>query len=92
MDQEEEHSSVKKHRNKNCGQKKIVFGGPKENGARKASRKVMRAFGRMDFALAHHQRCQAVTIAKKGKGKDQKGMAKEGAYPQSGFATSENIR
>ena len=23
--------------NQNCGQKKIVFGGPKENGARKAS-------------------------------------------------------
>ena len=45
----EEHSSVKKHRIQNCGQKKIVFGAPKENEARKASRKAMRAFGRVGF-------------------------------------------
>ena len=49
-------------RNQNCGQKKIVLDGPKENEARKAFRKAMRAFGRVDFALAHHKRVQAVII------------------------------
>ena len=51
---------MKKHRIQNCGQKKTVFGGPKENEARKSSRKAMRAFGRVDFALAHQKRVQAV--------------------------------
>ena len=36
----EERSLVKnKHRNQNCGQKKIVLGGPKENEARMAFRR-----------------------------------------------------
>ena len=64
VDQEEpeEHSSVKKRRIQNCGQKKIVFGGPTEYEARKASRKAMRAFGRVDFALANQKRVQAVIL------------------------------
>ena len=38
----EEHSLVKsKHRNQNCGLKKIVLGGQKENEVRKALRKDM---------------------------------------------------
>ena len=41
---------------------KIVLVGPKENEARKAFRKAMRAFGRVDFAPAHHKRDQAVII------------------------------
>ena len=48
------------------------------NEARKASRKVMRAFGRVDFVLSHQIRGQAVIIThakerariKKGKAKD----------------------
>ena len=78
MDHEEpeERSLVKnKHRNQNCDQKKIVLGGPKENEARKAFRKAMKAFGKVDFALAHPRRVQAVifihtkarAIIKKGK-------------------------
>ena len=51
----EEQSSVKnRNRKQNCGQKKIVLVGSKENVARKALRRAMRAFGRVDFALAHH--------------------------------------
>ena len=53
---------MKKHKNQNCGQKKIVFSGPKENEARKDFRKAMRAFRRVDFALAHQKRSQAVII------------------------------
>ena len=50
----EEHSLVKdKHRTLKSSQKKIVLGGPIENEARKASRKAMRAFGRVDFVQAH---------------------------------------
>ena len=45
------------HWSPNCGQKEIVPGGQKENEARKASqkasRKAMKAFGKVDFALAH---------------------------------------
>ena len=46
--------------NQNCCQKKTVLGGPKEHDARKASRKAMRVFGRVDFALAHQKRVQAM--------------------------------
>ena len=63
MDQKEpeEHSLVKsKHRNQNCGLKKIVLGGPKENEARKAFRNEMKAFGRVEFALTHQKRVQEV--------------------------------
>ena len=49
-----------KRMNQNCGQKKLVLGGPKENEARKALRRAIKAFGRVDFALAHLKRVQAV--------------------------------
>ena len=39
-----------------------MLGGLKENKVRKAFRKAMRAFGRVDFALAHHKRVQAMTM------------------------------
>ena len=55
-------SSVKKHRIQSRCQKKMVFGGPKENEARKASRKAMRAFGRVDSALAHQKKGRAVIV------------------------------
>ena len=88
----EEHSLVKgKHRNQDCGLKKIVFGGPKENEARKVSRKAMRACGRVDFALAHHKKVSSSEYyPHKGKGKDQKRKGNEGAYPQTGFSACEN--
>ena len=53
---------MKKHRIQSRCQKKMVFSGPKENEARKASRKAMRAFGRVDFALVHQKKGQAVII------------------------------
>ena len=57
----EELSLVKsKHRNQNCGLKKIVLGGRKENEARKTFRKVMKAFGRVEFAQTHQKKVQAV--------------------------------
>ena len=94
MDQKdpEEQSLLKsKHRNQNCGLKKIVLGGPKENEARKAFRKEMKAFGRVEFTLTHQKRLSSSDFnPHKGRGKDQKGKDKEGAYPQSGFSASEN--
>ena len=63
QEEQEEHSSVNNgNRNQNCGQKKTVLVGSKENEVRKAFRKAMRAFGRVDFALAHHKRYQAVIM------------------------------
>ena len=85
--EQEERSLVKNKRMKqNCGQKKIVLGGPKENQARNAFGKEMKAFGKVDFTLAHLKRVQSVVFyPHKGKGKDQKGKGKEGSYPQTGF-------
>ena len=56
MEQEEpeERSLVKNKRmNQNCGQKRMVFGGPKENEVRKAIRRAIKAFGKVDLAVAH---------------------------------------
>ena len=66
MDQKEleEQSLLKsKHRNQNCGLKKIVLCGPKKHEARKAFQKAMKAFGSVDFALTHQKRVQAVILA-----------------------------
>ena len=61
----EEDSFVKsKHRHQNCGLEKIVLGGPKENEARKAHRKVMKASGRVDFVLTRQERAQAVILTR----------------------------
>ena len=49
-----------KHTNQNCGLKKIVLGGLRENEARKTFRKVMKAFGEVAFALTHQKRVQAM--------------------------------
>ena len=49
-----------KHRNQNCGLKKIVLGGPKENEGRQAFHRVMKAFGMVEFALTHQKRVQGV--------------------------------
>ena len=53
--------------------------------ARKAFRKVMKASRRVDSALTHRKKVQAVH---KGKGNDQKGKGKEGSHPHSGFSVS----
>ena len=90
MDQQEpeELSLVKNKRmNQKCGQKKMVFGGPKENEARKTSafQKVMKAFGEVGFALPHLERVQAVIFINtkaRGKGKDQKGK-RQGRCPSA---------
>ena len=37
-----------------------MLGGPKENEARKSFEKVMNAFGRVEFAMTHQKRVQAV--------------------------------
>ena len=79
-----------KRTNQNCGETRIVLGGPKANEARKASRRVMKAFGKVVFALIHQTRVQAMIFyAHKGRGKDQKGKGKEGAHPQSGLSASD---
>ena len=57
---EEHYLVTSKHRNQNCGLKKIVRGGPKENEERQAFQKVMTAFGRVEFAPSHQKRVQAV--------------------------------
>ena len=86
MDQQEpeELSSVENKRmNQKCGQKKIVFGGPKENEGRNAS-----AFQKVGFALAHLKRVQVeilINTRARCKSKDQKGKDKGDAYPQTGF-------
>ena len=57
----QEHSLVtSKHRTQNGGQKKIVLGRPKENEARKAFRKVMKAFRKVVLTLTHEKRVQAM--------------------------------
>ena len=72
-----EHSLVKnKHRTLNGGPKKIVLGGPKEKEARKVLRKAMKAFRKVIFALTNQNK-----VRHKGRGKDEKGKGKEGAYP-----------
>ena len=94
MDQQEleELSSVKNKRmNQKCGQKKMVFGGTKEHEARKALafQKVMKAFRKVGFALAHLERVQAVIMINtkaRCKSKDQKGKGKGDAYPRTGFS------
>ena len=92
QEEPEEHSLVKSNqRNQNCGLKKIVLGGPKENGAIKALQRAMKAFGKVDFALDHLKRVQAViSIYTNAEARTKKGKGKEGAYPQSGFSASEN--
>ena len=77
----EQHSLVK-----SCTGIRIVLGGPKENEARKSFEKVMKAFGRVEFALTHQKSFQAVISTRtNARGTDQKVKDKEGAYPQSGF-------
>ena len=50
----EEHSLVKsKHRNQKCGLKKVVLGGSKVNEERKALRRAIKVFIKVDFAQAH---------------------------------------
>ena len=98
LDQQEpeDPSSVKNmHRDRLLGQKKIVFGGPRENEATKAStflkgnagfRKGGVRTGRSEHGSSNffyqHQ----------GKGKDQKGRGEGGAFPQTGFSASEKFR
>ena len=91
QEEQEEHSSVNNgNRNQNCGQKKTVLVGSKENEVRKAFRKAMRAFGRVDFALAKQKGSSSDYDSHKGKGKDEKGKDKECAIRQSGFSAFEN--
>ena len=52
--------------------KKTVFGGPKENEVRKALRRAIKAFGKVDLHLK-----------RQGHGSKRKG----GAYPQTGFVS-----
>ena len=59
----------------------------KEYEVRKTFQRTVKAFGKMDFALVHLKRVQAVIFM----GKDQKGKGKGGAYPQTGFSASENL-
>ena len=50
----EVHSLVtNKHRNQNCGQKKIVFGGSKEKEARRVFGKAMNTSLKVVFALTN---------------------------------------
>ena len=80
----EELSWVKsKHRTQNGGQKKIVLGGPKENEARK----VFLGFS----YLPPREGAGSGFNPPKGRGKDQKGNGKEGAYPQSRLSVSETL-
>ena len=75
----EEHSLVKsKHRTWNGGQKKIVLGGPKENEARKAFRKVMKAFRKVVFALTNQKRVQTMICTRtKAKERTKKARARK---------------
>ena len=49
-----------KHKTRNDGQKKIVLGGQEEREARKAFRKVTKAFGKVVFVVNHQKRVQAM--------------------------------
>ena len=70
-----------KHRTPSCGLKKIVLGGPKENEARKAFQKVMKAFGNAVVALTNQKRVQAmISTRTKAEARNKKERAK-GAYP-----------
>ena len=53
----EERSLVtNKRMNQNCGQKRMEVGGPKENEVRKALRRAIKTFGKVDLAVAHMKR------------------------------------
>ena len=77
----ERHSLVKnKHMNQNCGQKKMVFCGPEENEATKASasQEGNAGFRKGRFALAHLNSVQAVfLINTKARAKIKKEEARE---------------
>ena len=78
----EEHSLVKsKHRNQNCGLKKIVLGGPIGKRGKKGSSKGHVSFRKGNFT---RNGCKQ-WFFHESKGKDQKGKGKEGAFPQSRF-------
>ena len=53
---EERFLVTNKRMNQNCGQKRMVFGGPKENEVRKALRRAIKAFGKVDLEEAHMKR------------------------------------
>ena len=101
--EKEERSLVKsKHRTRNGSQKKIVLGGPKEIEAREAFRKVMKAFRKVSrmvmeafrnvvSRLPTRKGCKQCFNPHKGRGKDQQGKGKEGAYPQHGLSASETL-
>ena len=67
-----------KHRTPNGCQKKIVLGRPKENEARKAFRKVIKAFGKVVFVFTHQKKVQAmISNRTKAEAKTKKEMAKK---------------
>ena len=81
----EEHS-LAKSRTLNCGQKMIVLGGPKEQESRKVFRKVMKAFGKVGFRAYPPERGSSNNFnPHKGRGKDQKGKGREGAFWRKGI-------
>ena len=93
-EEQEEHSLLKnKHKILNCSEKKIVLGGPNEGEATKIFRKITDFFFFEDGFRTHHSEKSAGSDCNqhKGRGKDQEGKGKEGAY-QSGFSASEGTR
>ena len=59
---EEDSWAKNKHKILKCGQKRTLFGGPKDAKARKALQKAMMAFRRVVFALTRQIKAQARII------------------------------
>ena len=79
-----------KHRTPSGGQKKIVLGGPKEEGARRVLRKVKIGSLKVVVALTTQRKSAGSDVNNtKAEARTKKGKGKEGAYPQSGFSASE---
>ena len=79
-----------KHKILECGQKRVLLGGPKDAKARKACQKPMLAFRSVVFRP--HQPDKGAGkdyIQNKRKGKSQKGKGKKETHPQSGLSASE---
>ena len=92
QEEQEEHSSVNNgNRNQNCGQKKTVLLGSKENEVRKTFRKGNESLRKGGLRTSPSQKGSSSDYdSHKGKVKDQKGKDKECVIQQSGFSASEN--
>ena len=79
-----------KHRILNGSQKKLVLGGPKEERGKKGSSKGKNRLSESGRRTAHSEKSAGSDFnSHKGRGKERRGMEKEGACPQFGFSASE---